>query len=105
MSLVLIAAIAQLAATSPRDTSANLTGARHPAYAGDGRLALAIHGDIWVRSGERWMQLTSGAAWDSDPAWSPDGTSILYSSTVTGNGDIYRIAAGGGSPERITTSD
>src|SRR3954469_23445224 len=107
MPIALLAVIAQLAVTAPtHDTSAKFTGARHPAYAADGRLALAIHGDIWMRTDARWTQLTSGIAWDSDPAWSADGTSIIYSSTVSGAGDLYRVATSGtATPERLTTSD
>jgi gamma-glutamyltranspeptidase/glutathione hydrolase len=109
-SLILVAA--QLAATAtPRDSAAP-AGARNPAYAADGRLALSIRGDIWVRSSAasdaRWMQLTSGPAWDRQPAWSTDGSSIVYASNITGDGDLYRIAVGpsgaSGAPERITSA-
>src|SRR3546814_5632410 len=36
--------------------------------------------------------------------WSPDGTQILYSMEVNGNTDIYRIAANGGTPVRLTST-
>ena len=105
----LLLAVAQLAVTAPRDSSATL-GARNPAYSSDGRLALSIRGDIWIRSAgsdAHWTQVTSGPAWDRQPAWSPDGSSIVYASNLTGNGDLYRIAitASGvnGAPERITS--
>lgn len=39
------------------------------------------------------------------PRWSPDGRWILYSMAVAGNTDIYRVSsAGGGTPQRLTTS-
>jgi len=110
LSLILVAA--QLAATTtPRDSAAT-AGARNPAYAADGRLALSIRGDIWVRSGAgndaHWTQLTSGPAWDRQPAWAPDGSSIVYASNITGGGDLYRIAVGptgaAAAPERITSA-
>jgi Tol biopolymer transport system component/tRNA A-37 threonylcarbamoyl transferase component Bud32 len=34
---------------------------------------------------------------------SPDGRWILYSADLAGNGDIYRVPAGGGEVERLTT--
>lgn len=113
MISALILAVAQLGVASPasRDT-ATATGARNPAYAPDGRLALSIRGDLWVRSGTgdaaRWTQVTSGPAWDRQPAWTPDGAWLVYASDATGDGDLYRVAVGPAGatapPERITTS-
>ncbi len=111
LSLILVAA--QLAATAaiPRDSVAPV-GARNPAYAPDGRLALSIRGDIWVRSPgsseNRWTQVTSGPAWDRQPVWSPDGSAIIYASNITGAGDLYRVTVGPtgamAAPEHITSS-
>ena len=112
MISALLLVFAQLAAATPsRDSAESSAGARNPAYAPDGRLALSIRGNIWVRSGPVgrpvWTQVTSGPAWDRQPAWTADGTAIFYTSDASGNGDIYRVAvstSGGGTPERITTS-
>ncbi|MEO7456710.1 MAG: gamma-glutamyltransferase [Gemmatimonadaceae bacterium] len=108
MLSVLLLTAAQLAVAAPRDTASPLAGARNPAYARDGRLALSVHGDIWVRTGTRWQQVTSGPQADRDPAWSADGSAIVFSSDVTGNGDLYSIAVGPsgaiGTPERITST-
>jgi hypothetical protein len=108
---MLLALIAQLAATAPGALDSTIAGARNPAYAADGRLALSIRGDIWVRargSSEKWTQVTSGPAWDRQPAWTRDGSAIVYSSNITGNGDLYRVAVGDGSvaatPVRLTDS-
>lgn len=113
MLSALILAVAQLAATalSPRDSVA-ATSARNPAYAADGRLALSIRGDLWVRNGTgvgaRWVQVTSGPAWDRQPSWTPDGAALVYSSDATGDGDLYRVAVGASAtaaaPERIMSS-
>jgi Tol biopolymer transport system component len=39
--------------------------------------------------GTRQAFLTADPASDQDPAWLPSGTQIVYSSTRSGNGDIY----------------
>lgn len=80
---------------------------RDPAFAADGRLAVAIEGDLWIRdaAGRSWRRLTSGPAWDRHPAWSPDGRTIVFSSDRSGNPDLWRVTVGtasGAAPERLT---
>jgi Tol biopolymer transport system component len=48
------------------------------------------------------LQVTSGDAWESEPALSPDGGRIAYASDISGNRDIYIIDARGGNPLRLT---
>ncbi|HEX2068660.1 MAG TPA: S9 family peptidase, partial [Actinomycetota bacterium] len=61
-------------------------------------------------SGEA-KQLTEGDYEHDQPAWSPDGTKIAFSSArhedwdVTLIQDVYVVGADGGEPERITASD
>ncbi|MEP7345709.1 MAG: gamma-glutamyltransferase, partial [Gemmatimonadaceae bacterium] len=83
---------------------------RDPAYASDGRLAVSVEGDLWLRrTNGTWSRLTSGPAWDRQPAWSADGSAIVFTSDRTGGGDIYRLRLKGdtptGTPERLTTND
>ena len=83
--------------------------ARNPAYAHDGRLAVSVRGDLWVVSSHgEWTQLTSGPAWDREPAWTPDGSGIVFSSDRSGTFSLWRIAVGpsgaAGEPSRVTTS-
>jgi len=70
-----------------------LSGARSPAYARDGRLALTINGHILLQKspGAPLTALTSGAGWDRDPAWTPDGTAIVFASDRSGNYDLWRV--------------
>lgn len=42
----------------------------------------------------RWIQLTGGG--DSAPAWSPDGSTLLFVTKRAGNADIYAIPSSGG---------
>jgi len=81
--------------------------ARNPAYSHDGRLAVSVEGDLWVvaKSGE-WSRITSGGAWDREPAWTPDGQSLVFSSDRSGNFDIWTVRVGAANPQptRVTSS-
>src|SRR6059036_2806483 len=41
---------------------------------------------------------------DYDPAWSPDGGSIVFTSDRDGSADLYRVKADGSAVERLTDS-
>ncbi|PZC50392.1 MAG: component of the Tol biopolymer transport system, partial [Chloroflexi bacterium] len=71
---------------------------------GGGRLRTGNHAYISVRDGDRDLfvraaaggaarQLTEDVALDGDPAWSPDGERIAFSSDRSGNLDIWVIPA------------
>jgi Tol biopolymer transport system component len=65
--------------TTPR----TVLGIVRPVLSPDGsQIAFAAVGDIWVvpATGGTPVNLTSDAALDTDPAWSPDGASLIYSS-------------------------
>jgi Tol biopolymer transport system component len=89
-------------------------GARTPAFAADGRLAVAVAGDLWVFAPDGaggWAdatQVTRGPAWDRDPAWLPDGSGLVFASDRSGSVDLWRVglAQDGRTtePVRITTS-
>jgi gamma-glutamyltranspeptidase/glutathione hydrolase len=67
---------------------------RDIAFARDGRLVASIEGDLWVQSstGGRWIRLTHGPEWDRSPAWVPDASAIVYSSSRKGGEDLWRLA-------------
>lgn len=110
---LVIFAVALLAGMQA-DSTVLARGVRTPAYAADGRLAVALSGDIWiigpVAEGESTpaRQVTRGPAWDQDPAWSADGRSIVFASDQSGTLDLWRVAVGVGAgtatPERLTSS-
>jgi Tol biopolymer transport system component len=80
---------------------------RDIAFSRDGRLAASIEGDIWVRdsNGKAWTQLTRGPMWDRQPAWSPDGTTLVFVSDRQGQDDLFRIrVAQPETAERLTTN-
>ena len=100
-----------LQAAAAADTTI-LHGARGPAFAPDGRLAISVDGDLFVQQSaggqDAWRRLTSGIAWDRDPAWSRDGSSIVFSSDRSGRYALWRVKVNAegtaGTPERITNS-
>ena len=53
--------------------------------------------------GSRLSQLTDGPAWESYPAWSPDGEQIAFASNLNGeDSQIYLMDADGGNPQQLT---
>jgi gamma-glutamyltranspeptidase/glutathione hydrolase len=106
-SLTLALALVLQTAASARSVPPS-TGARGPVYSADGRLAVAIHGDLWMRApGGSWTQLTSGVEWDREPAWSPDGGSLYFASNRAGGFDLWVLRVGSrgadGEPRRLTS--
>jgi gamma-glutamyltranspeptidase / glutathione hydrolase len=91
--------------------SSSLHGARGPAFAPDGRLAVSVDGDLFAQQtpGGRWMHITTGLAWDRDPVWTRDGSSIVFSSDRSGRYALWRVKVtadgSAGAPERITNSN
>ena len=79
---------------------------RHCAISPDGStVAFCYKGDIYTVSaqGGRATQLTTNAAYDTRPVWSPDGTRLAFASSREGSLDVYVISKDGGTPKRITT--
>lgn len=74
------------------------------------RLATVIgqggNADIYLMNsnGTGATVLTASSALDDDPAWSPDGSRIVFSSERDGNRDIYVSDADGAAPIRITNT-
>ena len=68
------------------------------------KIAFCYKGDIYVVSstGGKALQITSNPAYDSDPIWTPDGKSIVFSSYRDADKDIYITSAEGGVPQRVT---
>lgn len=78
---------------------------RHSSISPDGeKVAFSYQGDIFVVSakGGRAFQLTTNPAYESDPIWTPDSKSIVFSSIREKSKDIFITDATGGEPKRIT---
>jgi tricorn protease len=76
---------------------------RQPAASKD-HLAFVYAGDLWLadRSGGNARRLTSHAASEFAPRFSPDGKRIAFSASYDGNTDVYVIGLDGGAPKRLT---
>ncbi len=54
-------------------------------------------------SGGQAKQITTNAAYDTDPMWTADGKEIVFASYREKGKDIYKVSAEGGVPVRLTT--
>ena len=79
---------------------------RFCAISPDGQtIAFSYKGDLFTVSSQGGMahQLTSNAAYDAYPVWSPDGQRIAFASAREGSLDVYVVDQNGGTPKRLTT--
>jgi Tol biopolymer transport system component/C-terminal processing protease CtpA/Prc len=97
-----------LAARTPAASAAPEAEARwlrYPAISPDGsRIVFSHRGDLWIvpSAGGRAVPLTTHAAHETSPAWSPDGRTVAFASDRHGNHDVFVVAADGGSERRLT---
>ena len=70
------------------------------------KIVFCYKGDIYVvnATGGKAQQITTNAAYDAEPVWSPDGKQIAFATDRNGNFDVYLVAAEGGVAQRITTN-
>ncbi len=68
------------------------------------RVVFDVLGDLWSvpLSGGDATRLTSGAAWDTEPAFSPDGSKLAYVSDKGGNEQIWVMNADGTGAKQVT---
>ena len=85
---------------------------RNPMISPDGRrVAVTVDSsentDIWIWevAGEKLTRLTFDAAIDEAPAWTPDGSRVVFRSGRDGGGLFWRAADGSGEVERLLPSD
>ena len=61
------------------------------------------HRDV-AANGSGRKRITTGAAWDEEPAWSPNGKWIAFGSDRNGNFDIYVVHPDGTGLHQLTSS-
>lgn len=84
------------------------TGAR---FSPDGsRIAMIISGstnsnaDVWIKDAAgRMTNLTKSRGLEAAPAWSPDGTRLVFSSDERGGPQLFVMPSSGGSSRRLRT--
>jgi tricorn protease len=99
IALIALAGLGQAARTSP------IRLARDASLSPDGkRLAFAWRGDIWIApaAGGTARQLTTHAADEAEPRWSPDGKEIAFTSDRRSGRQVWIMPAEGGHPEQVT---
>jgi tricorn protease len=99
-SLVLLLALAPAAAAQEP-----IRMARTPDISPDGKLvAFSYLGDIWVVEalGGTARPVTMHPAHDVNPAFSPDGKTLAFSSNRHGSYDVFTVPVRGGHPTRLT---
>ncbi len=62
--------------------------------------------DIYVMdaNGSNEIRLTTSLAYDDQPAWSPDGSTLAFMTDRDGNFEIYSMPGVGGVPTRLTNN-
>jgi Tol biopolymer transport system component len=99
LAAVMVIAISATAQTNP-------LWMRFCAISPDGQtIAFSYKGDLFTvaTQGGTAHQLTSNAAYDAYPVWSPDGQNIAFASAREGSLDVYVVNKNGGTPKRLTT--
>src|SRR4029077_3561065 len=78
--------------------------ARNAGIANDGRVAFTYQDDIWLvdADGSNPRRLTVSVARDFSPRFSPDGKWIAFTSSRTGNNDVFIMPSTGGEPKQLT---
>src|SRR5215831_11964921 len=88
--------------------SASLPSFAEPGISPDGStIAFVSGGDIWEvpsRGGDARL-LVSHPATESRPLYSPDGKRLAFTSSRTGNGDVYVLTIATGDIARLTFDD
>jgi Tol biopolymer transport system component/imidazolonepropionase-like amidohydrolase len=84
--------------------SKRVLGIVRPSVSPDGnRITFAALGDIWVMDvGSKPTRLTTDTFLDTEPAWSPDGTRLVFSSDRGGNMDLWIRDMRTGHDRRLT---
>jgi len=67
-------------------------------------IAFTYGSDIWVSdlNSQEAKRITSTAAGESNPYFSPDGNWIAFSSNRAGTNNVYIVSKNGGEPKRLT---
>ena len=87
----------------PRSFAEETRLLRQPSIS-DSHIAFVYAGDIWITdlSGQNSKRLTSTAAVESHPHFSPDGQRVAFSSNRSGTNSVYVMPSIGGQANRLS---
>jgi tricorn protease len=106
--LLIVVTAAVTSAQAPRNAVAPLPSLAEPGISPDAStIAFVSGGDIWevpARGGDARL-LVSHPATESRPLFSPDSRRLAFTSSRTGNGDVYVVALATGELTRLTFDD
>lgn len=105
---IILVLIAWCSILTSAENPTTLPSFAEPAISPDGsEIAFTSGGDIWTvpAAGGNAHLLVTHPAYDSRPVYSPDGKSLAFVSTRTGNGDIYLFNFDSGDVKRMTWDD
>src|SRR5688572_1153518 len=74
----------------------------------DGRqIVFSMLGDLYLlpADGGQARRISSGAAWDVQPRFSPDGSEIAYTSDRGGGNNLWRMSADGSGATAVSKED
>jgi hypothetical protein len=83
-----------------------VSGAANPAWAPNGSTIAYVKlsdSHIYERAGSTETQLTSGTGFDGDPAFSPNGTKLVYERANGGSYDLFVLTIGGGTATLVAS--
>ena len=106
MKKILFSAVAALMCSMLSFSQENPRWLRQSAISPDGKtIAFSYQGDIFTigAEGGRACQITSSSSYEADPLWTADGSELVFSSMREGTKDVWVVAAGGGTPRRLTS--
>jgi tricorn protease len=68
------------------------------------QIVFSYAGDLWTvpRNGGKAARLTTGVGVETDPSFSPDGSTVAFTGEYDGNVDVFIVPAQGGVPKRLT---
>lgn len=77
------------------------------AVAPDGQIAFSSNRsgnyEIWIREPDgNLRQVTRDPAMDGKPAWLPDGKTLIFESSRSGDPNLWKVTLLGGEPEQLT---
>src|SRR5882724_11054131 len=108
VALLVSRTFASAIAQGSREAAAALPSFAEPGISPDGAtIAFVSGGDIWevsARGGDARL-LVSHPATESRPLFAPDGQRLAFTSTRTGNGDVYVLTLASGEVTRVTFDD